>query len=38
VVLGYLLFVVLIYLVINLIVDLMYSWLDPRVTLGAESS
>ena len=38
VVLGYLLFVVLIYLVINLVVDLMYSWLDPRVTLGAESS
>ncbi|TDP61854.1 ABC transporter permease [Roseateles toxinivorans] len=33
VVLGYLMFVVVIYLVINFVVDLMYSWLDPRVTL-----
>lgn len=33
VVLGYLMFVVVIYLIINFVVDLMYSWLDPRVTL-----
>jgi len=33
VVLGYLMFVVVIYLTINFVVDLMYSWLDPRVTL-----
>ena len=38
VVLGYLMFVVLIYLAINLVVDILYSWLDPRITLGAESS
>ena len=37
VVLGYLMFVVVIYLAINLLVDLMYSWLDPRITLGAGS-
>ena len=33
VVLGYLMFVVLMYLLINLIVDLLYSVLDPRITL-----
>lgn len=36
VVLGYLMFVVLIYLAINLVVDLLYAWLDPRITLGSE--
>ena len=33
VVLGYLMFVVLMYLLINLVVDLLYSVLDPRITL-----
>lgn len=33
VVLGYLMFIVVIYLLINFVVDLMYSWLDPRVNL-----
>jgi peptide/nickel transport system permease protein len=37
VVLGYLMFVVLIYLAINLVVDLMYAWLDPRIELGARA-
>ncbi|MDR2333146.1 ABC transporter permease [Diaphorobacter ruginosibacter] len=34
VVLGYLMFVVVMYLVINLIVDILYSVLDPRIVLG----
>nr|WP_205964700.1 ABC transporter permease [Ramlibacter agri] len=38
VVLGYLMFVVVIYLLINLVVDLLYSWLDPRITLSARAS
>lgn len=38
VVLGYLMFVVVIYLAINLVVDLMYSWLDPRISLGTGSA
>jgi peptide/nickel transport system permease protein len=37
VVLGYLLFVVLIYLFINLIVDILYSVLDPRIQLERPS-
>jgi peptide/nickel transport system permease protein len=38
VVIGYLMFVVVIYLLINLVVDLLYSWLDPRITLGAQAA
>ncbi len=37
VVVGYLLFVVLMYLLINLVVDVLYSVLDPRITLEGSS-
>jgi peptide/nickel transport system permease protein len=36
VVLGYLMFVVLMYLAINLVVDILYSVLDPRIALGGS--
>lgn len=36
VVLGYLMFVVLMYLAINLVVDILYSLLDPRIALGGS--
>ena len=30
---GTILMIVLLYLVINLVVDILYAWLDPRVKL-----
>jgi peptide/nickel transport system permease protein len=34
VIVGYLCIVVTLFVAINLFVDLLYSWLDPRVRLG----
>ena len=36
VVVAYLLFVVTLFLILNLIVDILYAALDPRVRLGGE--
>ncbi len=33
-IMGFCLLVAIIYLIVNLIVDLMYAWMDPRVRLG----
>ena len=33
---GYVLWMALIYVSVNLIVDLMYQFLDPRIRLGGE--
>jgi peptide/nickel transport system permease protein len=38
VVVAYLLGVVALYLVLNLVVDLLYAWLDPRVRLGGAAA
>lgn len=37
VVVGYLMVVVLLFVSINLVVDLLYKWLDPRVRLEGEA-
>jgi peptide/nickel transport system permease protein len=37
VIVGYLCIVVILFVVINLAVDLITSWLDPRVRLGADA-
>ena len=36
VVVAYLLFVVTLFLILNLVVDILYAALDPRVRLGGE--
>ena len=36
VVVAYLLFVVTLFLILNLVVDILYASLDPRVRLGGE--
>jgi peptide/nickel transport system permease protein len=38
VVLGLTLVVVLVYVVVNLLVDLSYAWFDPRIRLGESDS
>ncbi len=38
VIVAYLMVIVSLFIVINLIVDLVYSWLDPRVRLGGATS
>ncbi len=38
VIVAYLMVIVTLFIVINLIVDLVYSWLDPRVRLGGTAS
>ena len=35
---AYLMMAVLIFVTINLVVDLLYTWLDPRVRLTGEPS
>jgi peptide/nickel transport system permease protein len=37
VLLGLTLVVVLVYAVVNLLVDLSYAWFDPRIRLGKQS-
>ena len=32
------LLVAIVYLVVNLLVDLSYAWFDPRIRLGEEAS
>ncbi len=34
VIIAYLLVIVTVFIVVNLVVDIAYSWLDPRVRLG----
>jgi peptide/nickel transport system permease protein len=38
VIVGYLCIVVVLFVTINLVVDLAYSWLDPRVRAGEAGS
>jgi peptide/nickel transport system permease protein len=38
VIVAYLIIIVLIFVTLNLIVDILYSVLDPRVRLGAQSA
>ena len=38
VVLGLTLVVVLVYVIINLLVDLSYAWFDPRIRLGEKAT
>jgi len=37
VIVGYLCIVVALFVAINLVVDLLYAWLDPRVRLGGNA-
>jgi len=38
VIVAYLMMTVLVFVTINLVVDLLYTWLDPRVRLAGETS
>jgi peptide/nickel transport system permease protein len=38
VIVAYLMMTVLVFVIINLVVDLLYTWLDPRVRLAGETS
>lgn len=35
---AYVVWMAVIYVLVNLVVDLLYHWLDPRVRLGGEKA